>query len=40
MNVPRSRKLVREVWARNEGRIDPLDWLDVVVEYDWEVYLV
>lgn len=38
--MPRSRKLVHEVWKRNqEGKVF-VDWLDIVAEWDWEIYLV
>ena len=40
LNTSRSQKIVHEVWARNqEGRLC-VDWLDVVAEYDWELFLV
>lgn len=39
-NIPRSRIIVAELWKRNDhGRIY-VDWLDVVEEYEWELWLV
>ncbi|BEJ02047.1 hypothetical protein CcaverHIS631_0607290 [Cutaneotrichosporon cavernicola] len=40
LNVPRSRTLMHEVWARNQEGRAFVDWLDIVLEYDWEVYFV
>ncbi|KAL1410868.1 hypothetical protein Q8F55_001811 [Vanrija albida] len=40
LNVPRSRKLVHEVWKRNQDGKVFVDWLDIVAEWDWEIYLV
>lgn len=39
-NVERSRQVVHEVWKRNqEGRLF-VDWLDIVQEWEWELYIV
>ncbi|GMK57954.1 hypothetical protein CspeluHIS016_0407880 [Cutaneotrichosporon spelunceum] len=38
LNVPRSRALMHEVWARNQEGRAFVDWLDIVLEYDWEMY--
>jgi hypothetical protein len=39
-NVPRSRKVFREVWSQNQGGKVFVDWVDVVDEFDWELFLV
>lgn len=41
LNIHRSKKLVRDVWARNqEGRVF-VDWIDIVqTELDWEIFVV
>ncbi|WVF71737.1 hypothetical protein IAT40_006545 [Kwoniella sp. CBS 6097] len=39
-NVERSRKLVNDVWARNAGGSIFVDWLDVIEENDWEIFMV
>lgn len=39
-NVPRSLTIVHEVWARNDQGRKVVDWLDIVQEYDWEIFLV
>ncbi|KGB74687.2 transcriptional activator [Cryptococcus deuterogattii R265] len=40
LNVERSRKIVHEVWARNQGGQLHMDWLDLLEEYDWEIFVV
>ncbi|KAK8858953.1 hypothetical protein IAR55_003184 [Kwoniella newhampshirensis] len=40
LNVERSRKIVQEVWARNSGGQVFVDWLDILEEYDWEIFVV
>lgn len=38
-NVTKSWKIVQEVWNRNqEGRVY-VDWLDIIVDWDWELVL-
>lgn len=38
-NVAKSWKIVQEVWNRNqEGRVY-VDWLDIIVDWDWELVL-
>ncbi|OCF31007.1 hypothetical protein I316_07278 [Kwoniella heveanensis BCC8398] len=39
-NVERSRKLVNDVWSRNLGGSIFVDWLDVIEENDWEIFMV
>ncbi|PWN48811.1 hypothetical protein IE53DRAFT_398972 [Violaceomyces palustris] len=40
MNLGRSHRIIKEVWSRNQqGRIF-VDWLDIVEEFDWELFLV
>ncbi|KAK6910371.1 hypothetical protein I203_104403 [Kwoniella mangroviensis CBS 8507] len=39
-NVERSRKIVHELWKKNaDGKVF-VDWLDVLEENDWEIYVV
>ncbi|WVQ77263.1 hypothetical protein IAR50_006947 [Cryptococcus sp. DSM 104548] len=40
LNVERSRKIVHEVWSRNAGGTVHFDWLDLLEEYDWEIFVV
>jgi hypothetical protein len=40
LNVPRSHKVVQEVWRRSDAEGRQVDWLDVVQEWDWDLYLV
>ncbi|WWD17573.1 hypothetical protein CI109_102014 [Kwoniella shandongensis] len=40
LNVERSRKIVQEVWTRNSGGQVFVDWLDILEEYDWEIFIV
>lgn len=40
LNVPRSHKVIREVWRRSDGEGRQVDWLDVVQEWDWDLNLV
>lgn len=40
LNVERSRKIVHEVWARNQDGQLHMDWLDLLEEYDWEIFVV
>ncbi|TYJ53754.1 hypothetical protein B9479_005592 [Cryptococcus floricola] len=40
LNVERSRKIVHEVWSRNVGGAAHFDWLDLLEEYDWEIFVV
>lgn len=39
-NVARSRQVVEEVWSRNQGGQVSVDWLDIVQEWEWELFLV
>jgi hypothetical protein len=39
-NVKRSRSIVHEIWRRNQGGKVFIDWLDIIKEYDWELWLV
>jgi hypothetical protein len=39
-NLARSRQVVHEVWNRNQNGQVMVDWLDVIQEWDWELYLV
>jgi transcriptional activator protein UGA3 len=39
-NVPRSKRIVNAVWDRNEQGKAFVDWLDIVAEYDWDLFLV
>ncbi|KAJ9102980.1 hypothetical protein QFC19_004537 [Naganishia cerealis] len=40
LNVPRSHKVVQEVWRRSDAEGRQVDWLDVLQEWDWDLYLV
>jgi hypothetical protein len=40
LNVPRSHKVIREVWRRSDAEGRQVDWLDVVQEWDWDLNLV
>jgi hypothetical protein len=39
-NVSRSRQVVHEVWKRNQDGKVFVDWMDVVSEWEWELFLV
>jgi transcriptional activator protein UGA3 len=39
-NIQRSLKVVEEVWQRYEDGGAWVDWLDVVSEFDWELFVV
>ncbi|WVR07312.1 hypothetical protein IAU60_004353 [Kwoniella sp. DSM 27419] len=39
-NVERSRKIVHDVWKKNADGTMFVDWIDVLVENDWEIYVV
>jgi hypothetical protein len=39
-NIGRSRKIAEEVRRRNNDGQAHVDWLDVVEEYEWELWLV
>lgn len=39
-NIARSRRVYREVWSRNDGGKVFVDWVDIVEEFDWEIFLV
>jgi transcriptional activator protein UGA3 len=39
-NIPRSRRIAQEVRARNDAGQRHVHWLDVVEEYDWQLWLV
>jgi transcriptional activator protein UGA3 len=39
-NVARSRRVYREVWRQNQGGRIFVDWVDVLTERDWELFLV
>jgi hypothetical protein len=38
VNISRSLKLVREVWARTDGSVY-VDWVDILEQYDWELFM-
>jgi hypothetical protein len=38
--VNRSRRLVQEVWDGNQGGRVYVDWLDVLIELEWELFLM
>ncbi|ORY35758.1 fungal-specific transcription factor domain-domain-containing protein [Naematelia encephala] len=37
LNTSRSRKIVHDVWAKNQNGQTLVDWLDVLGEYSWEI---
>ena len=37
LNTSRSRKIVRDVWSRNNHGEVLVDWVDILIEYDWEI---
>jgi len=37
LNTSRSRKIVRDVWSRNNNGELLVDWVDILIEYDWEI---
>ncbi len=39
MNVARSKKIVKEVWARNQDGKVSVDWMNVLADFDWEIIL-
>lgn len=39
-NNPRSMKIVKEVWARRAVTSEPVDWVDIVQEWEWEIFIV
>jgi transcriptional activator protein UGA3 len=39
-NTSRSRSIVHEIWTRNENGKLFVDWLDVIKEWEWELWLV
>ncbi|WWC61542.1 uncharacterized protein I303_104126 [Kwoniella dejecticola CBS 10117] len=39
-NVERSRKIVHEQWKKNSDGSNFVDWLDVLGENDWEIFVV
>ncbi|ORY27123.1 fungal-specific transcription factor domain-domain-containing protein [Naematelia encephala] len=40
LNVSRSRTIVNEVWAKNSNGSVFVDWLDILAEFDWEIFVV
>jgi hypothetical protein len=39
-NAKRSLKLAERVWERNDSGKVAVDWLDIIEEFAWELYLV
>jgi hypothetical protein len=39
-NISRSLKVVEEVWRRYDAGAAWVDWLDVVSDFDWELFVV
>ena len=39
-NIPRSRRIAQEVRSRNDEGRRYVDWIHVVEEYEWELWLV
>ncbi len=39
-NIQRSLKIVEEVWRRYDRGGAWVDWLDVVADFDWELFIV
>jgi transcriptional activator protein UGA3 len=39
-NTKRSRVVVHEIWKRNQGGKVFIDWLDIIKEWDWQLWLV